>query len=110
MPGTETRAPVACCDLDGVVWRGDTPISGGDEAIAMLRAAGVRVVFVTNNSASTPQDYASRLGAMGIPTPPDDVLTSALAAARWCAERLPRGVRILACAGDGVRAALASEG
>src|SRR5690242_18483378 len=103
-------APVVCCDLDGVVWRGDETIAGGDDAIAALRAAGVRVVFVTNNSGSTQRDYAQRLGALSIPTDPDDVLTSALAAARWCAGSLPHGARVLACAGDGVRAALQSEG
>jgi HAD superfamily hydrolase (TIGR01450 family) len=99
-----------CCDLDGVVWRGDESIAGGDEAIATLRGAGVRVVFVTNNSGSTPGDYARRLDGLGIPTKPDDVLTSALAAARWCRGAIPAGARVLACAGEGVRDALRNAG
>ncbi len=36
-------------DLDGVVWLADQPIAGSPEAIARLRAAGHRPVFVTNN-------------------------------------------------------------
>ena len=38
-------------DLDGVVWRGRPAIPGAAEAVARLRAAGERVLFVTNNSA-----------------------------------------------------------
>ena len=33
-------APVVCCDLDGVIWRGDEPIPGSADAVAALRAAG----------------------------------------------------------------------
>jgi len=44
------RGPAAsnglvCCDLDGVVWRGDTPIEGSAGAVRDLRAAGRRVVL-----------------------------------------------------------------
>ncbi len=37
-------------DLDGVVWLADQPIAGAAGAVARLRAAGHRVLFVTNNS------------------------------------------------------------
>ena len=34
-------APVVCCDLDGVIWRGDDADPGvGAEAVDELRAAG----------------------------------------------------------------------
>ncbi|HEY4398565.1 MAG TPA: hypothetical protein VGO28_12915, partial [Acidimicrobiia bacterium] len=42
--------PVVCCDLDGVVWRGEEPIPGAATAISALRDAGFRVAFVSNNS------------------------------------------------------------
>jgi 3-hydroxyisobutyrate dehydrogenase-like beta-hydroxyacid dehydrogenase len=35
-------------DLDGVVWRGQEPIDGAADAIAAVRAKGIRVVFLTN--------------------------------------------------------------
>ncbi|MGA1366279.1 MAG: TIGR01458 family HAD-type hydrolase, partial [Ilumatobacteraceae bacterium] len=44
-----SAAPILC-DLDGVVWLSHEPIAGSVEAIAALRSAGHRVLFVTNNS------------------------------------------------------------
>jgi glycerol-1-phosphatase len=112
--GPEPSGPepgaVVCCDLDGVVWRGDTPIPGSDGAIAQLRAAGRRVVFTTNNSSIPIDGYVERLAAFGIPVVADDVCTSAQAAASLVAARLPSGASVLACAGPGVVEALAARG
>ena len=111
--GPEPSGPepgaVVCCDLDGVVWRGDTPIPGSDGAIAQLRAAGRRVVFTTNNSSIPIDGYVERLAAFGIPVVADDVCTSAQAAASLVAARLPSGASVLACAGPGVVEALAAR-
>lgn len=102
--------PALCCDLDGVVWLGETPIAGSADAIARLRAAGLRVVFVTNNSSVTRSGYAAKLSALGIATTPDDVISSATAAGRWCAGSLGTGASILVCAGPGVHEALRDAG
>jgi HAD superfamily hydrolase (TIGR01450 family) len=93
-------------DLDGVVWLAEQPIAGAAEAVARLRARGERVVFLTNNSAPTVEDYARKLAGMGMPTDADDVLTSAQAAARL----LSPGDTALACAGPGVVEALEQRG
>jgi 4-nitrophenyl phosphatase len=63
-------------------------------------------VFLTNNSAPTVADYTAKLGAMGMPTAPEDVLTSAQAAA----ELLAGGTTALVCAGPGVVEALEARG
>ena len=98
--------PVVCCDLDGVVWRGETPIEGSAAGIARLRAAGLRVVFLTNNSSGRVQDNLDRLAAAGVPTEAADIVSSAQAAVRLLAEGLAPGSRVLACAGPGVIEAL----
>src|SRR4051794_33112477 len=67
-----SRSAVVCCDLDGVVWRGDTPIVGSADAIAALRDAGLRVVFTTNNSSIPIDGYVERLATFGVPAIPDD--------------------------------------
>jgi 4-nitrophenyl phosphatase len=101
---------VVCCDLDGVIWRGDTPIAGSADAVGALRAAGARVVFLTNNSSGRVGDYVTKLAAVGIETTADDVGTSAQAAAALLAHELSSGARVLACAGDGVVEALHAVG
>ena len=73
------RAPVLC-DLDGVIWLGDEPIPGSAGAVARLRAAGHRVVFVTNFSFSPVEEMEAKLAHHGIPAA-GDVITSAQAAA-----------------------------
>jgi 4-nitrophenyl phosphatase len=68
-------------DLDGVVWLSGRPIPGSAEAVERLRATGERVVFFTNNSGPTVADQVAALAGAGVPASPDDVLTSAQAAA-----------------------------
>ncbi|MFL5796883.1 MAG: HAD-IIA family hydrolase [Actinomycetota bacterium] len=69
-------------DLDGVVWRGPDPIDGAVEAIATVRAMGVRVMFLTNEPGSSRSAVAERLTGMGVPATADDVVTSGAATAR----------------------------
>ena len=68
-------------DLDGVVWRGQSPIEGSIEAIERLRVAGHEVIFVTNH-AESPAIKQRRLAEMGVVQPL--VITSAEAAAHLC--------------------------
>jgi glycerol 3-phosphatase-2 len=102
--------PVVCCDLDGVVWRGDEPIPGAGDAISDLRKAGFRVVFVSNNSSQPVGEVAAKLGAAGAATGNEDVVTSAVSAATLLASTLDPGARVLAYAGPGVLEALESAG
>lgn len=103
-------APLICCDLDGVVWRGDDPIPGAARGIEMLRAAGMRVVFLTNNSSGRVGDVVAKLERHGVPTPPADVASSAQAAAAYLAHSMPAASTVLACAGPGVVDALTECG
>lgn len=93
------------CDLDGVVWLAGHPLPGAPEAVATLRAAGERVLFVTNNSSARVADQEAALAAIGIPAT-GDVLTSAQAAARLLAP----GSTALVVAGPGVEEALRQRG
>lgn len=99
-------APVVCCDLDGVIWRGDEPIVPAVGGVVALRAAGVRVAFLTNNSSMTTAEITAKLSAAGVPAEAESVLSSAHAAADVLARSLPVASRVLACAGPGVVEAL----
>jgi len=102
--------PVIVCDLDGVLWRGDTVIPGSSAAVEAFRAAGRRVAFLTNNSSHRVRDVVDRLAAIGVTASAADVLTSAQAAAALLAIDLAPGARVLACAGPGVVEALSDAG
>jgi HAD superfamily hydrolase (TIGR01450 family) len=93
-------------DLDGVVWLSDQPIPGAVEAVARLRGAGERVLFLTNNSSGRVGDYLHKLTGLGIPTAREDLVTSAQAAALM----LEPGATALVCAGPGVEEALRERG
>lgn len=82
-------------DLDGVVYRGAAAVRGAAQALAAARAAGQRVVFVTNNASRTPETVAAHLVELGVPAGPADVVTAASAAAHLLQQRLPAGARVL---------------
>ena len=105
-----TGPPVVCCDLDGVVWRGEEPIGGTAEAIAALRSAGLRVGYFSNNSSLTIEQVADKLARIDVACRHEEILTSALAAAELLASALEPAAPVLACAGPGVIHALESAG
>ena len=91
------RPKVVLCDLDGVVWLAHQPIPGSVGAIASLREAGIRVVFVTNNSFSTYDEQVAALGSIGVPAE-GDIVTSAMSAAT----AIKSGWRVLLCGSRGL--------
>ena len=93
------------CDLDGVVWLAHQPIPGSVDAVAALRRAGHRVLFVTNNSSATVAAQEAALATIGIPAV-DDVLTSAMAAALL----IEPGERVHVCGGPGIVEAVERRG
>jgi 4-nitrophenyl phosphatase len=93
------------CDLDGVVWLSHEAIPGSVDAIARVREAGHRVLFVTNNSSARVEVQEAALASIGIPAV-GDVLTSAMAAALL----MQPGQRALVCGGEGLVQALEARG
>lgn len=102
------RYDVLLFDLDGVLYRGDEPVTHAPETMAALRRAGRRVVFLTNNSSRTPEQVAEKLRRVGIEAVPSEVVTSALATADLLAAR--GGGSAYAVGGDGVVRALDDAG
>lgn len=56
----------------------------------MLRGKGKQVVFVTNNSTKSRQDYRKKLESMGIPATVEEVFGSSYSAAIYIARILPQ--------------------
>ena len=101
---------VALLDLDGVVYLGGTAIPGAPEALRQAKQGGMRLAYVTNNASRTPAAVAALLSGMHVPAEPADVVTSAHAAARLLADKLPRGARVLVIGAMALRLAVRERG
>ncbi|OPC85244.1 HAD family hydrolase [Embleya scabrispora] len=101
---------VALLDLDGVVYTGARAVPHAVEVLAEARERGMGLAFVTNNASRTPKAVAEHLVELGVPAQPEDVVTSAQAAARVVAERVPAGASVLVVGGEGLEVALRERG
>jgi glycerol-1-phosphatase len=100
----------ALLDLDGVVYLGGQAVPGAPEALNKAAAEGMRLAYVTNNASRTPSTIAAQLNGFGVQAAADDIVTSAQAAARLLAERLPAGSPVLVVGSNAVRLALRERG
>src|ERR1039457_2064264 len=77
-------------DMDGVLYRENQLLPGVVEFVEALIASGSPFIFLTNNSAPTPEDLSVRLGHLGIPgLSPRHFYTSALNTADFLSETHP---------------------
>lgn len=97
-------------DLDGVIYVGADAVPGAADVVTGVRAGGGHVAFVTNNASRTPAQVARRLTRLGVAAEPEDVVTSAQAAARVIVDEIGAGVRVLALGSTGLREALSARG
>ena len=106
---TNTSFEGALVDMDGTLYRGETPIPGAREAITSLREAGVSVQFLTNNATNSPEQYVEKLAGMGIDAAADDVVTAGVVTADYLA-REHRGDRAFVVGEPALFEALADAG
>jgi NagD protein len=78
-------------DMDGVLYRGSELIAGADRFIAQLRAREIPFLLLTNNSQRTRRDVVAKLARIGIDAEDRHVFTSAMATARFLAQKKPGG-------------------
>lgn len=104
------RYDCAMLDLDGVVYRGKQAVPDAADLLGRARSAGMTLAFVTNNAARTPAAVAQQLRDLGVEADESDVVTSAQAAAREVAGRVPAGSPVLVVGGEGLEVALQERG
>ncbi|MEA3339007.1 MAG: HAD-IIA family hydrolase [Chloroflexota bacterium] len=76
-------------DLDGTVYLGDALLPGAKRAVETLRAAGSRVLFLSNKPIQTRAHYAAKLTRLGLPTAPHEVINSSWVLTRWLERESP---------------------
>lgn len=95
-------------DMDGVLYHGNRMLPGASQFVA--RISSYPHLFLTNNSSRPPVLVARQLASLGISgIPPDRILTSAEATARWLGRHKP-GFRYFAVGGEGLQEALSKAG
>lgn len=82
-------------DLDGTVYLGDHLLPTARQAILELRHLERRVIFITNEASMPPEGFAERLETFGIPTSPQDIISSSSALIDFLNQRMP-GARLFA--------------
>jgi 4-nitrophenyl phosphatase len=101
-------------DMDGVIYVGNRPLSGVQDALDYLAQTGRQFLFVTNNASRTPEQFVEKLATMKIGVRPDQVLGSAEATACWLADQVAnhgwaRGP-VIVMGQDGLKTALLNSG
>jgi HAD superfamily hydrolase (TIGR01450 family) len=75
--------------MDGTVYLGNQILPGAVQIISAIRSAGKPVVFITNKPLEDRIAYAQKLSGLGIPTSPDDIITSAFVLGSYLAAHHP---------------------
>ncbi len=97
-------------DMDGVVWKADSPIGDLATTFKRIRERGLKFVFATNNSTKTSEQYVKRLAQFGVDVEAWQVITSSQAAAHAVAQKFPPGTKVFMIGEDGIKMALEEKG
>lgn len=80
------RSKVFLLDMDGTIYFDETPIGDMKNTLKAMRKAGKQLVYFTNNSSKTPDEYEAKLKKIGFWEEGDMVYTSAMATAEYLRE------------------------
>ena len=76
-------------DMDGVLWRDDTPIGDLPAIFDRMRERGLKVALATNNATKTLDEYLEKFSRFGVKLEPWQIISSANAAADVLSKRFP---------------------
>ena len=79
-------------DLDGTIYLGDELLPGARRLIEVLRELGLPVRFLSNNPTKDPEQYAAKLGQLGLPAPVDEIVNTVVTMTRWLLDNAPGAV------------------
>ena len=97
-------------DMDGVLWRGETPMPGLVDFFDTLRRLDIGFALATNNAAKTAVMYTERLKGFGVDVAPEQIVTSSEATASYLREEYPNGASIYPVGEKGMHDALKAQG
>lgn len=96
-------------DMDGVLWRGDTPLPGLLEFFETLVEMKLPFVLATNNAMKVAAEYTEKLAGFGVEVNPDRILTSSEATASFIKHHYPEVDTVYAVGEAGLHRALLEQ-
>lgn len=96
-------------DLDGTIYLGDEVLPGARELLAELRRQEVPVRFLSNNPTRDPEQYVTKLAAMGIVATTAEVINPVVTTVAWLLASHPDAV-VFPIAEEPLHAALRAAG
>jgi 4-nitrophenyl phosphatase len=97
-------------DLDGVVWRGQTPLPGAKEIFDYLRKNNIPIALATNNATASRKEFQQRMENIGVPVSEEEITTSAVATAEYLKGEYPQGTKAIILGENGLRTAMTDAG
>jgi 4-nitrophenyl phosphatase len=97
-------------DMDGVLWRGETPMPGLADFFTILRKKNINFALATNNATKTAVMYTEKLAKFGVQIPPEHILTSAETTAVYLSDRYDAGTAVYIVGEKGLHDALIAKG
>lgn len=97
-------------DMDGVLWRGETPLPGLTDLFDFMHAQQMPYMLATNNATKTQAQYVQKFAKFNVEISPDRVLTSSIATAEYLKTQYAPGTRIHVLGQDGIRQATNDAG
>jgi 4-nitrophenyl phosphatase len=97
-------------DMDGVLWRDDTPVGDLPSIFARISEHGLKVALATNNAAKTVHEYLEKFSGFGVTLEPWQIITSSLATADTLAKGFPNGGPVFVIGENGIQRALEERG
>jgi 4-nitrophenyl phosphatase len=105
-----TNIKALILDMDGVVWRENTPIGDLPAIFARIRECGLKAALATNNASKTVDEYLAKFSGFGVALESWQIVTSALATANGLAKQFPDGGPVFVIGGNGIQHALEERG
>jgi 4-nitrophenyl phosphatase len=81
-------------DMDGVLYRGNTLLSGVNDLFNALELREKGYILATNNSMSSPSEYVAKLVGLGVEVSEDRILTAGTATRDFLSKELPPGSKV----------------
>jgi 4-nitrophenyl phosphatase len=81
----------AILDMDGVLWRSQTPLCDLPELFAKFDKHGIAVILATNNGTNTISQYVDKLKGYGVVVDKHQVVTSTMAVSYLVKKHFPNG-------------------